>query len=340
VRKPGRRRTAAQDPQDLGFGTVVANQTRRRLLNRDGSFNVVRRGGPWQTSLSLYQALLEMSWPRFLAWVGGLYTLLNALFACGYVALGPGTLVGGDEVAAHGEFWRAFFFSVESLSTVGYGHIVPQSVGAHVLMTLECVAGLLAVALVTGIAFARFSRPQARVLWSDQALIAPYRDGWALMFRIANARSNQLIEVTAQVTLGYLVTLPDGTRQRRFEPLSLERSKVNFFTLSWTLVHPIDAASPLAGMSAEDLAGAEIELFILLTAIDDTFAQTVHTRSSYAAGELVWGGRFSSLFVTDTPDDRPTIDLDRLSAFEKIEGPARLPVEPSSGALEAAGGQG
>jgi hypothetical protein len=202
LRSPRRRAPPTREPQDLGFGAVVANQSRQRLLNRDGSFNVVRRGRPWQTSLSVYQALLELSWPRFLGWIGGLYTLLNALFAGGYLALGPGTLAGGEEV-------------------------------------------------------------------------------------------------------------------------------------SWTLVHPIDTESPLAGMSAADLARAEIELFILLTAIDYTFSQTVHTRSSYASHELVWGGRFSSLFVDGPPAGPPTIDLARLSAFEKVEGPARLIVDPPDGALSA-----
>jgi inward rectifier potassium channel len=308
---------AREEARDLGFGTVVATESRRRLLNKDGSFNVVRRGLPLRATLSPYSALLTMSWPRFLALVGAFYLVANALFAFGYLALGRDALIGPEHLAAHGLFWRAFFFSVESLATVGYGHIVPASFGAHALMTLESLAGLLMLALATGMAFARFSRPVARIAFSDRAVVAPYRGGTAFEFRIANQRKSQLIEVEAQVTFSRL-EVHEGRRLRRFYSLPLERQRVMFFPLAWTVVHPIDEASPLRGLTREDLLASDAEFLVLLTAIDDAFAQTVHARSSYAAEEVVWSARFADIFLRRDGPEPVGVDLGRLDGIEAV----------------------
>lgn len=308
-----------EDTRDLGFGSVVAGARRARLLNRDGSFNVSRHGLPWRATLSPFDWLLNLSWPRFIAVVGAFYLLLNTLFALAYLALGPGALAAAPEVVLDGRFWLAFFFSVESLSTVGYGHIIPVSVGANALMTVESFTGILTVALATGIAFARFSRPRARILFSRRAVIAPYRDGEGFMFRIVNQRKSQLIEVEAKVILARFEAEPGGPPARRFHDLPLARSKVTFFPASWTVVHPIDDASPLAGATHEALEAADAEFLILLKAVEENSSQTVHTRSSYGADEVAWKARFVSVFTETDDEGRRSIDVGKLDAIEPVE---------------------
>jgi len=300
--------------RDLGFGSIVAGETRKRLLNRDGSFNVHREGTGFWHSLSLYHWLLQITWPRFFALVVATYLAMNVLFGSAFVLAGPDALTGA---APGGPFWRAFFFSVETFGTIGYGNIAPLSVAAHALMTIEAVTGLLGIALITGILFARFSRPIPRIAFSDRALIAPYRGGRALMFRIANERSSQLVDVEARVVLA-LFDRVDGHVTRRFNLLSLERTRVALFPLSWTIVHPIEEGSPLFGLTDANLAERGAEFLVLLTASDETFMQTVHARSSYRYDELVWGARFSDIFGHDRAAQDLTVDISRIHAYERV----------------------
>ncbi len=304
------------EERDLGFGSVVASQSRQRLLNRDGSFNVARRGlGVW-SSLSVYHALLRMSWPRFLATLAGAYLAANAGFALVYLACGPGALAGGD-LGMGGSFLRAFFFSVQTMATIGYGQIVPMGIAANLVVVAEALVGVLGFALATGLLFARVSRPTARIIFSRRAVIAPYRGGRAFMLRIANARRSEIVELDAKVVLS-LFEQVDGRRARRFHNLALERQRVAFFPLAWTIVHPIDAGSPLRGRSEAELLAAEAEFLVLLTGMEETFSQTVHARSSYRATEVVWGARFSDLFNRDAADGDLTIDVTRLHAYEAV----------------------
>ena len=175
---------------DLGFGSVVSSQSRRRLLNRDGTFNVRRTGLGFYESLSVYHFLLEISWPRFLGLAGVSYILMNALFAAIYVALGPGALDGVETTSPLGSFGEAFFFSVSTLATIGYRDVTPATRQADVVATLESLAGLLTFGLAAGIMFACFARPNARIIFSRNALIAPYHGRTAFEFRIVNSRKN------------------------------------------------------------------------------------------------------------------------------------------------------
>jgi inward rectifier potassium channel len=265
----------------------------------------------------LYNWLLEITWPRFFALVVATYFAVNVLFASAFVLTGADALAGA---APGGTFWRAFFFSVETLGTIGYGNIAPQSVPAHILMTLEAVTGLLGIALTTGILFARFSRPIPRIAFSDHALIAPYRGGTALMLRIANERSSQLVDVEARIVLA-LFDKADGHATRRFNVLSLERNRVALFPLSWTIVHPIDEASPLFGLTEKTLAERGAEFLVLLTASDETFMQTVHARSSYRYDEIIWGARFSDIFAHDRAAEDLTVDISRIHTYERAALP-------------------
>ncbi len=315
------RAPGAQD-SDLGLGSVAPSQTRRRLLEKNGEFNVVRRGLNFWTSASVYHHLLNMTWPAFLGWVALGYVVLNVLFAAIYVVLDlkVGALLGGDSIEGYHRFLRAFYFSVETSSTIGYGHIIPRGDFANLVVTVESFIGLLSVALMTGLVFARFSRPTANILFSEHALIAPYGDGGrGFMFRIVNGRRSQLIELQVQVILS-LFDEGSGARPRRFHFLPLERERVPFFSLNWTIVHPIDERSPMYGVGVEALKRREAEFTVLITGMDETFSQVVHARSSYHADEIVEGARFVRMFQL-SEDGRTEIDIRRLDEHE----PAELP---------------
>ena len=316
--------TANEDEnRDLGFGSVVSSESRQRLLNRDGSFNVYRTGLGFWASLSPYHALINASWKKFLSIATAAYFVINLIFALAYLLCGPGALVGPDGSAYGNSFLRAFFFSVETFSTVGYGIINPIGVTANVVVTVECLIGILFVALATGLIFARFSRPTARIIYSEKAVVAPYRGITAFMFRTANALNNQIIDLHASVLLTRFENV-DGRLLRQYYPLKLERDKVVFFPLAWTIVHPIDEESPLNGLTDSDLKDSNAEVLIVLSGTDEIFSQTVNSRSSYAADEIVWNARFGDIFNRSDESGLLTVDIRRL---HKIEPVAAIPDE-------------
>jgi inward rectifier potassium channel len=303
--------------RDLGFGSVVARESRQRLLNRDGSFNVMRAGLGFLASLSPYHALLTMSWWRFFGLTALFYFGANLLFAAAYMLCGPGSLSVPESAGIESRFLQAFFFSIHTLATIGYGTISPVGFAANVIVSIESFIGLFGLALCTSLLFARFSRPTARILFSDRAVIAPYREVTAFEFRIANARRNQIIELEAKVLFARFEEV-NGRPLRRFYPLKLERDRVVFFPLSWTIVHPIDGTSPFYGMSPEDLSKTRGEFLVLLTGFDETFSQTVHARSSYMADEVVWNARFADIFNRPADDGLLTIDVRKLHSIESV----------------------
>ncbi|MEO6723986.1 MAG: ion channel [Blastocatellia bacterium] len=304
--------------RDLGFGARVAGESRQRVLTRDGSFNVARTGLNRLAAFSLYHALLRISWPSFFGVVGIAYFIANSVFALAYLLCGPGGLTVPENMQIGNRFWEAFFFSVHTMATIGYGNITPVGMAANLIVAFEALVGLLGVALVTGILFARFSRPTAKIIFSHQAIIAPYRGITAFEFRITNGRCNEIIELHATVLLSQLEER-DGRRVRNFYPLRLEREQVTFFNLSWTLVHPIDEASPFFGKTEQDLLAADAEVLVLLTGIDETFSQTVHARSSYEAEEIVWKAKYGDIYNPPTGSGRLTIDVRKLHSIELLD---------------------
>ncbi len=314
-RPPG---TATDEPKDLGFGTVVGAANAPRLLNRDGSFNVRRGGLPRWASLSLYHALLALTWPQFIGLLVVGYLAVNVLFAAAFTACGAGALSGTPAATMGGDFARAFFFSVHTFATIGYGNVVPMGVAANLIVTLETIVGLLSFALATGVLFARFARPTARVIFSSRAVVAPYRGRSGFMFRLVNGRSNQLIELDVKVLFSRIEER-GGVRTRVYDQLKLERTHVVFFPLSWTVVHPIDESSPLFGLTGDGFNACESEFLVLLSGIDETFAQTVHARTSYKPEEIVVGARFANIYNPRGVDGSESIDIGRLSEIERAE---------------------
>jgi inward rectifier potassium channel len=281
--------------------TQQFNAPLRRVINKDGSFNVHRRGTTWR-DFHPYLHLINIGWCRFLAMVFLGYLAINTIFAGLYYSLGPGQLQGADALTNSGRFLNDFFFSVHTLSTVGYGNISPKGMQANVVAAFESLIGVLGFAVAAGLLFGRVSRPSARIGFSDTMLVSPYQDVTSLQFRIVNRRSNDLMELEARLLL-MTVETEDGKPLRHYKLLKLEREQVLFLPLTWTVVHPIDSESPLWGKSAQDLQRLQAEVLIVIKAYDDTFSQTVLSRHSYRHDEVVWGRRFAPAFTVDTDGD-------------------------------------
>ncbi|WP_341525914.1 ion channel [Nostoc sp. UHCC 0302] len=254
---------------------------------QNGQFEILGLGVWYSYWRDPYHLLLTLPWAGFLALIALLYVATNALFALAYLA-------GGDciENARPGDFLDAFFFSVQTLASIGYGAMYPKTTYANTIVTVEAMAGLVGIAVMTGLAFARFSRPTARVMFSRVAVITPHEGVPTLMFRAANQRRNQVLEAQMRVYLMRDEVSLEGLFLRRFHDLRLLRSQTPSFVLTWVAMHPIDEYSPLYGMTPESLTQTNTTIVISLSGIDETVAQVVHARHSYSADEILWNYRF------------------------------------------------
>ena len=253
----------------------------------------------------LYHQVLTMpAWglPLLLACA---YLLTNAIFALLYM------LTGGVDGMAHSSFADAFFFSVQTLSTIGYGGMVPKGMAANIVVTVEAFFGLALVAVSTGLIFARFSRATARVVFSKVAVITNFEGVPTLMFRAANQRGNQILEAEVMLNLLRQTVTAEGHVFRRFQELKVERARTPMFALTWTVLHAIDESSPLYGATLEDLKAWQAEIVIVLSGADDIFAQRIHARHSYLPDEIVWNQRFEDILHLDDQGNR-VVDYGRL----------------------------
>jgi inward rectifier potassium channel len=303
------RRTPVQD--DLGLGIKAGPG---RGVNKDGSFNVRRVGLPSFRPYELYHHLITMSWPKFLALLFLGFLLTNVIFATLYLSIGMEHFIRPGGNAFSDRLSDAYFFSAQTLTTVGYGHISPNGTLASTAAALESLLGLLSFALATGLLYGRFSRPQACLRFSTHGIVGPYKEIQGFMFRLVNMRSNQLIEVEATVSLSFQDA---ETNTRRFAMLPLERNKIHLFPSTWTVVHPIDESSPLHGMTEEDLRNARAEFIVLIKAFDDTFSQTIYSRTSYTANEVRWGSRFTPMIST-TSDGMTEMNVSLVDQIEAV----------------------
>jgi len=315
---------------DLGFGRVVTERARGRFLNKDGTPNSRKYGLGGQTWPRLYLRALAASWPQFLTWVVGIALLIAGVFAIGYRSLGTGALQGTDQLGLTDPFFVAFTYSVAILTGVGAGPIVAVGSTAQWLTILESIGGLLGLALGGGLSLARLARPRANIRFSQRAVVAPYQGGRGLMFRLVNVEPSELSDVELNVSLAWYQRAGEK-RERRFHQLRLERERVEFFNLHWTVVHPIDRASPLAGVTPDELREAKAELLVHAVAHEETFSTRVIARTSYLWDEVRWDVRFADMFV-DSPDAIITVDVDRLDRVDRLEeGTTSLPAPAESG---------
>lgn len=283
-----------------------------KTIREDGSFNVRREGGRLRDA-GWFRYFMTLSWPAFLVQMPLIYLGVITVFSGLYLMAGIENLQGAQAGTALEAWSSAFFFSVQTFTTVGYGHIAPVSFLASSIAAVEAMSGILSLAIATGLIYARFSRPTAHIAFSDEALIAPFQGGKALMFRVANRRPNVLMELKARLLLMTVVE-EDGQMKRRYAQLALEREEIYFLPLAWTLVHPLDEKSPLWGKTAADLRREQAEFLVLIKAFDDTFSQEVHARHSYTAEELVWGARFEPAFRVEEGGGM-VLDLGRLGKY-------------------------
>ncbi len=284
-----------------------------RVINKDGQFNVRRTGVTWR-DFHPYLFLINTSWKTFTACVLAIFIVSNTLFALLYLATGAGNIKGTEAPSEWLHFLNLFFFSAHTLTTVGYGNMYPSGITANSIAAIEALVGLMAFAIATGLLFGRFSRPSARIGFSRNMLMSPYLETTSLQFRVVNRRTNNLIDMEARLML-MTVQLVDGVPRRKFEVLALERDRILFFPLTWTVVHPIDENSPLHKKTREDFEQLQAEVMIMLRGFDDTFGQTVHARYSYRYDEIVWGARFAPAFGVDDSGDLH-VEVNRVSAIE------------------------
>lgn len=286
-----------------------------RSIGKDGQFNVLRsESGLRDTGIYLF--LMNRSWPVFFILIGLAYLAVNLGFAALYVALGVETLQGANTTSPVRGFLDAFFFSVQTFTTVGYGHMSPGAPLTSFVAAMEALTGLLGFAVGTGLLWGRFSKPTARLVFSESMVVAPYEGGMSLQFRVANRRPNVLMEIEAKMLM--MTVEGEGTALHRdFRDLKLEIPAVYFLPLTWTVVHKIDETSPLWGATAQDLAAGELQLLILVKAFDDTFSQTVFGRYSYTHDQLVWNARFVRAFDVDEQGSL-VLDMRRISQYEVL----------------------
>jgi inward rectifier potassium channel len=251
----------------------------------------------------LYHNLIARSWGRLLGLLAVVYVGANLLFALAY-------FIGGDCIAGATGFRDLFFFSVQTMSTIGYGTMVPHTIYAHILVTVQAFGGTLFVALVTGLVFAKFSRPTARVMWSKNAVIIERGGKRLLQFRLANARANQIVEAQLRVAMARTEFSPDGERMRRFHDLVLQRDRNVIFVLTWTAVHEIDARSPLHGLTIEEMKAQSLQLIASVIGLDETFSQQVHARHTYEPEDFVHDMRFADIIGLE-PDGSRYVDYSR-----------------------------
>jgi len=290
---------------------------RHRVTRLPGSGREVLSIGLRTATLrDVYHSLLTTAWAQFFALVLVTYLGANLLFALGYLAIGDGI-----EEARPGNFSDAFFFSVQTMATIGYGKMAPRGLAANLLVTLEALIGLLGLALVTGLVFAKFSRPTARVIFSQNAVITRFDGVPSLLVRMANERGNQIAEAQAHLVLLRTERTPEGEEIRRAHDLHLRRSHSAFFAFTWLVVHPITADSPLHGETPESLKAKDIDLVASMTGLDETLSQAVHARHAWMPDQILWGHRFADVLVS-LPDGRRAIDYRRFHLVEP-DGTAR-----------------
>ncbi|HEY9598624.1 MAG TPA: ion channel [Cyanophyceae cyanobacterium] len=285
--------------------TRKANPKQRFDIVSNRRFEIIRKGISHSHWRDPYHVLLTIDWAKFIGLTVVSYITINTLFALLYLAQ-----ENSIKNARPGSFFDAFSFSVQTMATIGYGAMYPQTDYANILVSIEAFVGLIGVALGTGLAFARFSRPTAKVLFSRVAVITPHNGIPTLIFRVANERRNQIIEAQLGVSLLRNEVTTEGEYMRRFYDLQLVRNQTRNFSLTWTVMHPIDEGSPLYGETPESMTESETDITVTLIGFDETVAQTIHARHYYLAEEILWNMRFADIFSTKR-DGRRVIDYNR-----------------------------
>jgi inward rectifier potassium channel len=298
---------------DLGLGSK-GDARKNRSITKEGTFNIQKTNIPFFERFNLFHSLISMSWFSFFGIILLGYLITNLFFASAYLLIGVENLTGIEGTSRFDNFMEAFFFSAQTISTLGYGRVAPLGIAANILAAIESMLGLLAFALATGMMYGRFSKPWGKIKYSTQAVIAPYQNINAFMFRVVNPQNNQLFEVEVSVSLSMQ---RENSDLRDFFLLELERQKIVFFPSIWTIVHPISESSPLFNFTQADFQKKDIEFIIMIKAFDESFSQTIYSRSSYKADEIKWGQKF--VYLIKQEKNGFSVDVSRIDETEEAK---------------------
>jgi len=296
---------ALKTNNDTGFGN--ADNYGGRFINKDGSLNLLREGSSILNRFSIYQRMLSLPRWKFMGVIVLFFLIMNFLFTILYTLVGATQLVGMDAHDHWTTFKEMFYFSMQTFTTVGYGHISPEGDGANLVAGAEAMTGFLSFAIATGLIYGRFARPQCHLAFSNHALIGPHKEGSALMFRFATSKDNHILtNVEIRVTIALKVIEEGGEGMYQFYDLELERNKVDMLPMNWTVVHEINDKSPLAGYEEKDITAADVELYVLVTGFDDVYSSQVLKRTSYTYKEFKYNVKFVPMY-RESPDGKTTI---------------------------------
>ena len=301
---------------DTGFGVSPDTQG-GRFINKDGSYNVVKRGLPFYERISFFYKMLTMPPWKFIVTLAFFFISINAVFTAMYVLLDKSEFTGVLPGNAVHYFFELFFFSIQTFTTVGYGRINPDGYFAGTIASVEALTGLSSFALITGILYGRFSRPRAYLRFSKHALISPYKDITALMFRFVSYKENHNL-TNVEVTVTFGLTETNETAKFKFYQLPLERNRIDSLPMNWTIVHPIDEDSPLYGFTKEDLGGTDAEIYVLVRGFDDVFSNTVLQRTSYRFDEIIFNAKFGRMYYENEDDTTTIVEINKLDNYTML----------------------
>ncbi len=308
--------TKAKAESNTGFGTNASSYG-GRYITKSGNANVRKTGIGFFEGISWYHTMLTIPRWKFFFIIILFYFTVNCCFASLYYLIGVEHLKGIEATTKLDQFGQAFFFSIQTYTTVGYGHISPSGFTTSVLASVEALFGLLSFAIATGLFYGRFSQPRAHILFSENALIAPYKEGQALMIRLTPFKNTQLTDAEAKITVGIQLE-ENKTVTNKFYFLELEMNTINSLNLSWTLVHPITESSPFFGFTENDFKTTSGEIMVFLKAFDDMFSNTVVKRTSYTFDEVVYGAKFNPMFTQSKSDAKTNLEIDKLNSYSKV----------------------
>jgi inward rectifier potassium channel len=303
--------------KNTGFGNnteTIGN----RLFQKNGNPNTAKSGIGFWNKISMFHSLLKIEWYKFILLTFVAFIVFNIFYTILYYIAGIQHLNGIQNNSISNQLISVFFFSVQTFTTVGYGHISPNNITTSAISGIEAFTGLLFFALVTGLLYARFSKPNAFIKFSYNAVIAPYENITALMFRIVPYKNNHLTEAEVKLSLA-LIEENNGKRKMEFYSPSLEIDKINSLVLSWTIVHPINSDSPLHGLTMEQINEAKLEVLVFVKAFDETYSTTVVARSSYLYNEIKWGYKFKPMYERSTTNSATNIDVTKLNDMAEVK---------------------
>ena len=318
-----RRNRLATENKETGL-SVNSKLSGGRFFQKDGRPNIRFRGINYLERFSIFQYMLKLSSWKFVSLIAFAYITVNLFFASIYFFVGVNQLGGMEENTVIGKYWEAFFFSVQTLSTVGYGHVYPDTLTANSIAAIESFMGILMLALATGLIYGRFSQPKAYIKFSSIALFAPFKDGYALMFRFAPFKQHFLTDVEVKVTCVMKYTENETERKNVFYSLDLELSKANTLASNWTIVHTINEKSPLYQLTRKEIAEAETEVLVFVKGYDEEYANTVVSRTSYIPNEFIYGAKFNMMYEPSEDNSTTILHMNKIDSYHEEKLPVSI----------------